>query len=81
VTRPGPSGSQTLGHPGVPGNRGRAENEVGAQGLDLVRGWGRKQGAPLVPRGESLSWLKLAWAWLGLVAAVAGRTDRPSKGD
>jgi hypothetical protein len=36
--RPGPSGSQALWHPGTPGNLRRAENEVGAQGLDLT--WG-----------------------------------------
>ena len=35
----GPSGSQALGHPGPPGSCKRAENGVGACGVDLA--WGR----------------------------------------
>ena len=36
--RPGPSGSQALGHPGATGSHRRAENGVGVWGLDLAKG-------------------------------------------
>lgn len=52
--RPGPSGSQALGHSGAAGSHGRAENRVGAHGLDLAWGQGEKRGVRLVPRDESL---------------------------
>jgi hypothetical protein len=46
-----PSGSQVLRHPGVTECHGRAENEVGALGLDIT--WGRegKWGLGLFLRG------------------------------
>lgn len=50
LMRPGPSGSQVLGHPGTTRNHRRAENGVGAHRLGLVRGWGvEKEELCLVP--------------------------------
>lgn len=45
-----PSGSEALGHPGLPGSCGRAENGVGAHGLDLAQSkGGRGKELRLVP--------------------------------
>lgn len=47
--RSGPSGSQALGHSGAAGSHGRAENRVGAHGLDLARGQVEKRGVQVGP--------------------------------
>lgn len=47
--RPRPLGSQALGHSGAAGSHGRAENRVGAHGLDLARGQGEKRGVQVGP--------------------------------
>jgi hypothetical protein len=61
--RPGPSGSQALGHPGIAGCCRRAENGVGACRLDLA--WGQREDQEelrLGPTGtESLACQQLAW--------------------
>lgn len=44
-----PLGSQALGHSGAAGSHGRAENRVGAHGLDLARGQGEKRGVQVGP--------------------------------
>lgn len=73
--RPGPSGSQALGHPGAAGSPGRAENRVEACGLDLAWGKGEKSG--LKGRVFSL----LAGSWLDLSLVVAENSESPSTGD
>jgi hypothetical protein len=66
--RPGPSGSQALGHSGGAGSRGRAENEVGVHRLDLAWDRGELQLGP-EGRTQSLACWQAAglawWSWQG----------------
>jgi hypothetical protein len=73
--RPGPSGSQALGHAGIPGSLRRAENRVGACRQDLA--WGRGEGvASAGSKGRVLGLTEAAG--LALVVVVAKRAERPS---
>lgn len=74
----GQSSSWALGYPGTTGSWGRAENGVGAHGLELAWGEGLKRGdSGCIPRGVlGLSIVH----WLGLVA-VARCTERPCMGE
>lgn len=81
--RPTPSGPQALGHPGAARSHRRAESGVGAHRLDLAWGhgaWGKGR-APAGPLGRVLGLTAVAGLSVGLVAAVAGSTERPSRGD
>ena len=69
-------GRLVLGHPGTAGNRRRAENGVGAHGLDLTWGQGVK-GEPWLDLWGGI--LGLSEAGLGLV--MVGSAERPSTGD
>jgi hypothetical protein len=71
VTRPGSSGSQAVGHPGTSERHGRAENRVGAHGLNMAQVQGGRGGACAGPMGIVV----------GLMVAVARSTERPSTGD
>ena len=78
MTRLGPWGSQTLGHPGTTKSLVKAENGVeGPRAVSsLGLGWGSGWGLWLVSLEESL-----AWQFAGLVVVVAGSAERPSTGD
>lgn len=79
--RPELSGSQALGHLGTAGSYGRAENGVGACGLDLARGQDGERGRALAgPSVTVLGLTVVAGLSLGLVVAMAGSTEKPSMG-
>lgn len=63
LRRPVPSGSQDFGHPGISGCHGRAENGVGAHGLDLDQGRGELWLGPA--RRRESPWLVHRVACLG----------------
>jgi hypothetical protein len=70
------SDSQALGHPGTTGSLRRAENGVGARGLDLALGRGGKRGS--APAGScGIEFLacqpQQVWAWLGGGCGWEGR--------
>ena len=67
--------SQALGDPDTTECRKRAENGVGAKGLNLAQGGGGKEGSSAwVPQRKSLAYS--AGGWLGLVV-LAGNKERP----
>jgi hypothetical protein len=81
VRRPEPSGSQALGHQVASGNHRRAENRVGAYGLDItLAGGGIALASPSV-RVLGLMAVTTVSLGLSLVATVAGNTDSTSMGD
>ena len=61
--RPGPSGSQALGHPGTAGSHRRSENGIWAQGLGLARVEESPTGRVL---GLMAAGLGLVQLWLGV---------------
>lgn len=79
--RPGTSGSQALGLPGIVGSLERAENAVGARGGSSPGPRWKRGELWLVPRKESLAWW---WPWLGggggfgLGLVMSGNAERPS---
>lgn len=70
---------RSLGSAGASGCCRRAENGVGACGLDLARGQSGKEQRTLA--GSESPWLVLRVAWLGGGHATAGSTGRPAAGD
>lgn len=64
--RPGPSGSQALGHPGAAGSHRRDENGVTAHRLNLVQAWRGKEGDVLADILEIVLGVMVAGlVWLG----------------
>jgi hypothetical protein len=68
-----------MGTPEAVGFLGKAENGIGASSLG-PKGKRGESSDWVLWRGES-HWLALWAAWLGLVEAVTGNTERPPVGD